>query len=200
MKSSKSVATSYDVLHADYPKWAGRGEFDQCPTHQRAEWLAGSYYTLKISAYRFLTASPSARMPSGSSFISLMSASLRLPGFSTVCECAEYCRASSTISCWASRECIQFWNRRAAFGLGAPLKTALGAGASGVRACADTCEGAARSGGERRALLGINYFDRLTCLLVADDEVAGAVHHDRAFPEGNPLRRVGRRLGLHDAL
>jgi hypothetical protein len=29
---------------------------------------------------------------------------------------AEYCRAQSTSNCCASRECIQFWNSRAAFG------------------------------------------------------------------------------------
>ena len=45
---------------------------------------------------------------------------------------AEYWLAPSTISCCASRECIQFWNRRAAFGLGAALNTALGPVASGV--------------------------------------------------------------------
>lgn len=54
---------------------------------------------LNISAYRFLTASACARTPSGSSFISLMSLSLRTPGFSTVCGCGEYWRASSTINC-----------------------------------------------------------------------------------------------------
>src|SRR5215475_4746478 len=41
-------------------------------------------HTLKISAYRFLTSSACVRIPSGSSVISLMSASLRTPGFSTV--------------------------------------------------------------------------------------------------------------------
>jgi len=41
-------------------------------------------HTLKISAYRFLTSSACLRIPSGSSVISLMSASLRTPGFSTV--------------------------------------------------------------------------------------------------------------------
>src|SRR5262245_26179708 len=54
---------------------------------------ASGYYTLKISAYRFLTVSACESTPSGSSFINLMSASLRTPGFSTVWECGEYWRA-----------------------------------------------------------------------------------------------------------
>ncbi len=36
---------------------------------------------------------------------------------------------------------------------------------------------------ERRALLRINDFDRLTRLFVTDDKIAGAVHHDRAFAD-----------------
>src|SRR5262245_13378980 len=54
---------------------------------------ASGHYTLKISAYRFLTVSACESIPSGSSLISLMSASLRTPGFSTVWECGEYWRA-----------------------------------------------------------------------------------------------------------
>ena len=37
--------------------------------------------------------------------------------------------------------------------------------------------------GERSALLRINYVDRLACFLIADDKVACAVDHDRAFAE-----------------
>src|SRR5262249_59385599 len=85
-----------------------------------------SHRALKISAYRRLTASVCARTPSGSSFISLMSASLRTPGFSTVWECGEYWRAESTRICCASPEGLQFLNRRAAVGLGAGFKIAPG--------------------------------------------------------------------------
>jgi len=56
-------------------------------------------------------------------------------------------------------------SRRAAFGLGAALQYRAGAG------------------GERRALLRIDDVDRLARLFVADDQVARAVNHDRAFAE-----------------
>src|SRR4029450_2230631 len=56
------------------------------------------------------------------------------------------------------------------------------------------------TGGERGALLRINYVDRLPRLLVADDKVARAVHHDRAFTDRNSLRCIGGGLDLHDVL
>ena len=58
----------------------------------------------------------------------------------------------------------------------------------------------ARAGGERRPLLRIDDLDGASFLLVADDEVAGAVDHHRALAELDLLRRVGRRLQLHHAL
>src|SRR4029078_2945966 len=58
----------------------------------------------------------------------------------------------------------------------------------------------ARAGCEGRPLFRIDYFDRLTSLLVADDKITRAVDHDRALTDRNPLRRVGRRLDLHDVL
>src|SRR5262245_39488304 len=61
-------------------------------------------------------------------------------------------------------------------------------------------EHGAWAGGQRRPLLWIHDLDRLALLLIADDEVAGAVNHDRALPERYLLWRVGRRLHLHDAL
>src|SRR5262249_18521902 len=46
--------------------------------------------------------------------------------------------------------------------------------------------------GKRRSLLRVNNVDRLACFLVADDKVARAVDHDRAFAKRNSLRRIGR--------
>ena len=60
---------------------------------RRRCWNGDCHQTLKISEYRFLIASACAWTPSASSFISLMSASLRTPGFSTVWPCDEYWRA-----------------------------------------------------------------------------------------------------------
>src|SRR5262249_15321733 len=68
------------------------------------------HHTLKISAYRFLTASACESTPSGSSLISLISASLRTPGFSTVWECGEYWRGESNSSCWLVITSVQFCN------------------------------------------------------------------------------------------
>src|SRR6266702_4321910 len=56
----------------------------------------------------------------------LISSSRRALGFSLVSGWTECWRAKSTSSCCASSECSQFWNRRAAFGFGAELNTALG--------------------------------------------------------------------------
>jgi hypothetical protein len=58
----------------------------------------------------------------------------------------------------------------------------------------------ARACSERRPLLRIDDLKRLAFLLVADDQIAGAVDHHRALAERDLLGRVGRRLDLHDAL
>src|SRR5262245_39488301 len=117
------------VAEVQWPTGIGRSGPIPDPCVAAHVWIG---HSLKISAYRLLISSALFSTPSGSSLISLISDSLRMPGLSTVWRWAEYWQASSTISCCASRECIQFWNRRAAFGLGAALNTALGLAASGV--------------------------------------------------------------------
>src|SRR2546423_10200566 len=86
----------------------------------------GPDHTLKMAVYLALIASAWVRIAAGSSFMNLMSASGRRPGLGLAWRCGTYRALRSTSACWPSREHIQFWNSRAAFGLGAALKTALG--------------------------------------------------------------------------
>src|SRR5262249_19110718 len=58
----------------------------------------------------------------------------------------------------------------------------------------------ARAGDERRAFGRINDLDRLPRLLELDQIVIVAIGHHRALAERELLRRVGRRLHLHDLL
>ena len=120
--------------------------------------------------------------PAASSFIVLMSLNGLRPGFSLTCGCTERKPPTSKMSCWHSGVKQQLWNSRAAFGLGAFLNRPFG------------------PIDQRRAFGRIDGSTGWPASLSWIQIVLVAVGHDRALAERELLRRIGRRLHLHDLL
>src|SRR5215831_2789788 len=124
--------------------------------------------------YRALMSSLCASIASESLFISLMVESGLRPAFSFTSLWNEHMPEASTRLCCASMLNRKLWNRRAALGLDAVLKTALGAMMSGVPSPA------------------IDNFHRRTTFSQQQKLGVGTVGLHGTLAVGKPVRRIAR--------